>query len=1255
MRVFVSHSTGDHEKARSVEAALRARLPGHEWFLAPRNVGGGAWWVPKLATEIADSDAVLFLAGQRIGPWQQLEYYEALRLSREHAGRPRLIPVVIADQAPGLPFFAQLHHIFATDPTERETLSAIERALDDTLPADATPAWRRFQPYKGLPALEEADAAFFFGRNAETAAILDRMAHHPDRIVTLIGDSGVGKSSLARAGVLARLKSQLWPIETGTWPAALADSRAFLPLVVRPGEEPLKELAREIARLYTPRSYELDEEAAGWARRFADGSGLHDLLRAARDKLAEALAAEPPKRFVIYLDQGEELYTRAKPDEARRFSEVVAEAAGHESFSVLLSLRNDYYSAWQKDRALFGIAEHVDVLAPAAGTLGEIIYRPAEMLKARFESSEIVERAADATEREPGSLPLLSDLLHEMWVNMQARGDGELRWADVPGIIDVAAPLRRRAEAFLADPANDAAVVRRLFTLRLAQVPEIGEPVRRRAHRSECSDAEWAAAEKLAGQAWRLLTLAQTADGTPVVEVAHEQLLRRWPRLKSWLDEEREFLVWRGQLEREVARRDPELLTGRRLAVARGWFERRAADLAPGARQFVSVSLAADQRRRRFAFSAVSAALGVFVILSAFAGWKWYDADAQRKDVEAQRKLAEAQTKQARLERARAEHSLALATQTADALIFDIVQKIRNAAGVPTATIEGILDSTRKLQEQLSAYGENSPGLRRSQAAAEMERSNTLLAAGDRRGALAAAQRSRAILEALLKSAPASTDYQRELSVSYEKVGDVLVAQGNLSDALKSYHDALVIRDRLAKSDPRNAGWKDDLAVSYGKVGDVLATQGKLPEALQYYRAELAMAEPLARSDPGNAAVQGHLAVSYERVADVLAEQGNLRDALKSYRDELAIIDRLAKLDPGNASWQRSVSVSENKVGDVLVAQGNLSEALNSYRDGLAIIDRLTKSDPGNASWLSDLSVSDEDVADVLVAQGNLPEALKSYLGALSITERLAKSDPGNAGWQRSLSVSYNKVGDVREAQGNPSEALKSYLAALSIIERLAKSDPGNAAWQRDLSVSYELVGNVLVAQGNLPEALNSYRYALAIRDRLAKSDPGNAGWQRDLSVSYEKVGNVQVAQSNLPEALKSYRDALAIRDRLANAGPGNAGWQRDLSVSYEKVGNVLVAQGNLPEALKSYRADLAIAQRLAKSDPGNPSWQRDLAVSYAQYSSLSQRLGNKLEAMIMLTKGRTIMARLCQISPDNARWRQDLAWFDQQLQSLDK
>ena len=77
--------------------------------------------------------------------------------------------------------------------------------------------------------------------------------------------------------------------------------------------------------------------------------------------------------------------------------------------------------------------------------------------------------------------------------------------------------------------------------------------------------------------------------------------------------------------------------------------------------------------------------------------------------------------------------------------------------------------------------------------------------------------------------------WQRDLSVSNNKVGDVLVAQGNLPEALKTFREGLAIRERLAAADPGNAGWQRDLSVSYDRVGDVLVAQGNLPEALKMF------------------------------------------------------------------------------------------------------------------------------------------------------------------------------------------------------------------------------------------------------------------------------------------------------------------------------------------------------------------------------------------------------------------------------------
>jgi tetratricopeptide (TPR) repeat protein len=199
---------------------------------------------------------------------------------------------------------------------------------------------------------------------------------------------------------------------------------------------------------------------------------------------------------------------------------------------------------------------------------------------------------------------------------------------------------------------------------------------------------------------------------------------------------------------------------------------------------------------------------------------------------------------------------------------------------------------------------------------------------------------------------------ERDLSVSYNKIGDVLVAQGNLAEALKSFRDGHVIRERLAQSDPGNAGWQGDLSVSYNKIGDVLVAQGNLAEALKSFRDGLAIRERLSRSDPGNAGWQRDLSASYDRVGGVLVAQGNLAEALKLFRDGLVIRERLAQSDPGNAGWQRDLSVSYTKIGDVLVAQGNLAEALKWFRDGLAIRDRLAQSDPGNAGWQFDLVAS---------------------------------------------------------------------------------------------------------------------------------------------------------------------------------------------------------------------------------------------------------------------------------------------------------
>jgi tetratricopeptide (TPR) repeat protein len=372
------------------------------------------------------------------------------------------------------------------------------------------------------------------------------------------------------------------------------------------------------------------------------------------------------------------------------------------------------------------------------------------------------------------------------------------------------------------------------------------------------------------------------------------------------------------------------------------------------------------------------------------------------------------------------------------------------------------------------------------------------------------------------------------------ELGDLWVTTGPASHAADAY--------RKAEAAALRNGDERDLSVSFNRLGDVQVAQGDLAGALKSYRDSLAIAERLAKSDPGNAGWQCDLSVSFDRVGDVEVAQGDLAGALKSYRDSLAIKDRLATSDPSNAGWQRDLSVSFDRVGDVEVAQGDLAGALKSYGDSLAISDRLATSDPGNARWQHDLSVSFNKVGDVQVVQGDLAGALKSYRDSLGIRDHLTTSDPGNAGWQRDLSVSFDRVGNVQVAQGDLADALTSYRDSLGIGERLATSDPGNAVWQRDLSVSFNKVGDVLMAQGDRGGALKSYRDGIAIRERLATSDPGNAGWQHDLSVSYAKLAGVFRKEGQLPEALQSLQRGRQLMAHLTRLSPDNAVWKGDLA-----------------------------------------------------------------------------------------------------------
>ena len=340
-------------------------------------------------------------------------------------------------------------------------------------------------------------------------------------------------------------------------------------------------------------------------------------------------------------------------------------------------------------------------------------------------------------------------------------------------------------------------------------------------------------------------------------------------------------------------------------------------------------------------------------------------------------------------------------------------------------------------------------------------RGSILAPQGDLDGALRSyrdfLQIAQRLAQADQSSALTSAQVQRDLSVSFDKVGDILKEQGDLDGALHSYRDSLQIRQRLAQADPSSAEAsaqvQRDLSISFNKVGDILKEQGDLDGALRSYRDDLQIAQRLAQADPSSAQAQRDLSVSFDNVGNILKEQGDLDGALRSYKDSLQIRQRLVQADPSSAQAQRDLSISFEKVGNILKEQGDLDGALRSHRDDLQIAQRLAQADPSSAQAQRDLSVSFDNVGDILKEQGDLDGALRSYKDSLQIRQRLAQADPSSAQAQRDVFVSLVKLALAYEKQGKPREALPFAEQALRISERLTALDSTNATWRNDLAV----------------------------------------------------------------------------------------------------------------------------------------------------------------------------------------------------------
>jgi formylglycine-generating enzyme required for sulfatase activity len=637
-RWFLSYHSPDRALGERLKAALEHKDADSSVFFAPSSLRAGGFWSKALAEEIAQSDAFILLVGEKgIGDWQVLEYDEALDKRVKSPDFPVILVLLQGQTAPGLPFLRRLHWVITPDPSSEKDVARLFAAASGSSTRSGD-LWRYTSPYRGLAAMEEKDSDYFFGREREIMDVLSAPAVPMDRLPVLLGNSGVGKSSLAQAGIMSALKRQAWPEGTDAapeWPYAFRESRRWCFLTFKPGTEPLKALVESFLNTWQLDATDPErvKQQNGWIELLRDGKAmLRDLLDATERRYSEMDRTKPPA-FFLYVDQGEELYVRAEEQQRRRFSELIAQGVVDSRLYMLMSMRADFLGELQKDESLFKVHQKIDVPPLRETELRMVVRRPAELLSARFETDGLADiitrRTAEDSVKDVGALPLLSYTLDDMWTQMVKRGDGVLR---LPAqSFELGGSLVDRADAFLASHPKSQDQLRRIFTLKLATVREGEEPTRRRAPRSEFTDEEWRLVSELADHPNRLLVTATPEGGETYAEVTHEAVFRRWDKLRNWIAAEREFLAWRSGLE--AARRtwqtalgssktEDALLMGAALTQAQSWLSKRRKDLPLIDRDFIDQS-SRRERTERSRARRVQALIYVLLIgsIAGLIGW----------------------------------------------------------------------------------------------------------------------------------------------------------------------------------------------------------------------------------------------------------------------------------------------------------------------------------------------------------------------------------------------------------------------------------------------------------------------------------------------------------------------------------------------------------------------------------------------------------------------------------------------------------
>ena len=959
-------------------------------------------------------------------------------------------------------------------------------------------------PFRGLAPFDFASAPVFFGRARDIARAIDRLKGASERglpFLLILGPSGSGKSSLARAGLAPRLTAPGVVEAVDLWRVAIfapsdratpVESLAFALIGEAGAPTGLPELAEgdyasaeALAALFA--------SAGGAATRPIEKA----LARAAANEQSRHGAANAVRpALLLVVDQLDDLFVAGLAREAREaFVDLLAALLKTRLVWVVATLRAALYEDFLVDPKLAALKQSgaaYDLGFPGPSDLADIIRLPAEAAGLAYERAADAETLDERLLRDAAgadALPLLQFALQRLFEERRIEnGRATLTFAayeangGIDGAIDEAA---RRALAKL-DKADLAALPRLLRGL----AAPIREARGAAGGRSGLAIKPAPLAEIAATPAAKRVVdalidarilLVSVEGGAAVVRLAHQRALESWKEARAIVDSQAEFYRIRGEVADQTLRwtvggRRTDLLLppGLALAEAESVLQRYGDELAPDERAFVAASGRRARMRQRLTLAAA-----VIFALAAIASI--------------------ALGLLAKREATRAEESYRVARQAADGLVVDIAEGLRNVEGMPTASVKRILATAKSVVDRLSADAPDDADLGQSRALMLQQFALSYTALGDLADAAEFAEAGVAGARRVLAERPDAAS-QRLLAVSLNALGRARERRGEFDAARAAYDQAIAIGGKMG-----GVAGEEVAARAWIGIADLEVTRGETEKGLDAAKTGLAAARGLDAADPQDKAKRTLLADALERVGDVSA------GIVTAYTGP-------TQLEPGPPP---------------VLPWTDRPAALADFQESRAIFEDLVAKDPTD----TDVRVRLENIliriGDLNLAMGNLADALAAHKAALAISSDLLSSDPGNADWKRRVEINDKKLHTVYMAEREFAAALEVDEDAVRIGTRLSELDPNNLVWRRDLCNGYRLLGAAQRALKRDAEAQDAFAKAVAACRETVARFPADPIVKVELAVTLYQAGKGRPAEAATP----LWREAAAILDDLDHAG----------------------------------------------------------------------------------------------------------------------